>query len=556
MIGLIPEGFTACPSFCQCSDRNGKQHFKCLANKDEIQRLPRHAHYLEVHPSFQSFNNDCVVPYLDQVEYLSFKNASRLEEVGCKSNYPNLRSLDLRLNSLASSPRILTTTIRTLLLSENKLTVVDAHTLRMLDKLKELFLEKNFITNIHAAFFAEQSGNDDYAKSQFAVLHNLEKLTLNSNLIESIATDAFKTLLQLRALNLAHNRISKIQVLTFNGLRRLENLDLCYNNLVQIEDGAFEQMQELKYLSLQHNRLTAIPRGLPMLQWLDVSHNHIATIGEDRKPEFYAIEFVTLAYNPFYCDCKILWLKEFYDRREYQKKFDSNENFVPTCALPDFLKGESWEFIDDSMFICDAISRSQSSDAVGEQRTFNPSLLTVKAKRVADTFVTVDWSIKGAPPSATVVIQFYVFGRRESSFKFVEIAIIQQGFTIKHLQPLSNYVICVIPKLSPDQDSSSISPLSFNHCVEISTQAESTTQTVSYVRIFALYIFCMIGTLIVLFVLVSLIALVGGKVIIVSDTSETCLSIDEPIADEFKAQDNDDRQQSGGDCVRKKFHAD
>ena len=47
--------------------------------------------------------------------------------------------------------------------------------------------------------------------------------------------------------------------------------------------------------------------------------------------------------------------QELYDRREYVLKYIKipHEDFVPTCASPSTLAGDSWNLLGDDVFRCD-----------------------------------------------------------------------------------------------------------------------------------------------------------------------------------------------------------
>ena len=303
--------------------------------------------------------------------------------------------------------------------------------------------------------------------------------------------------------------MTSLEAKIFYRLLDLEHLDLHSNKIQNIEDETLYMLKSLKFLSLKSNQLTNVPRGLPMLEWLDLSHNKIRNISSDHRTDIYPAELFILAHNPLHCDCHMLWLKEIFDRREYMLKHIDLKpaEFIPTCATPKRVAGESWEHLGDEMFTCNP----EDDDEVFEDRT-GPEELQVKHGLISDKSVQVIWSHKGRPTYESVFIHYYIFGQRASTSKHIEVSAAQREYSIRHLRPESNYIICVIPKLglSEDDVEDTLKPLSMDHCLEVATTSTNMLENVSFIAVAGYYMLGMMGTIIAVFSCIGGLALVYG----------------------------------------------
>lgn len=87
--------------------------------------------------------------------------------------------------------------------------------------------------------------------------------------------------------------------------------------LRKIFGGIFENFLNLVYLFLLYNKFVIFLFYLFVFEVLDLSFNEILCVKEDKKKDVYFYEIFLLGGNLFYCDCKIRWLKEFIEMREY-----------------------------------------------------------------------------------------------------------------------------------------------------------------------------------------------------------------------------------------------
>ena len=268
-----------------------------------------------------------------------------------------------------------------------------------------------------------------------------------------------------------------------------------------------------------------------MLDWFDLSINNFVTIPEQHKLQLNAIEYVIIGGNPYFCDCSLAWLKEFYDRRRYQLSFEAIEDFEPQCSSPQLLSGASWAHLTEEYFVCDD-SAEDLQDSFNQKAIFDPNKLTVKSGSITDKSFKLHWDVTGRIPCATIAIQYHKFAHRSTTLKFVEVSILQRGYTIKNLQPSSNYIVCAIPNINRETDFSRLSPLLVKHCVEITTLQETPPVVMtSYFHLFSYYIITMTSTLVVVLILIGACALVAGACANKDEPwSSDTAQIDQPIA--------------------------
>ena len=140
--------------------------------------------------------------------------------------------------------------LRTLDLSENKLTGDSLKKLGSLSKLKSLALDNNKLSSLPA---------------ELCTLNELTSLSLNHNSL-AVLPDALGALGKLKTLQLSHNSLTALPE-SMCAMANLTTLDASANRLQQLPAG-FGHLAALVSASFANNRLGALPAGLDGLKRL------------------------------------------------------------------------------------------------------------------------------------------------------------------------------------------------------------------------------------------------------------------------------------------------
>ncbi len=171
---------------------------------------------------------------------------------------------------LTSIPSPLDTTLTTLDISTNEITMVPTDAFQSMNVLTTLILENNVIDTIQSGAWNGLSALTTLllAKNQmtslnyhaFEQLVNLESLSLSDNLIDTIDSEAFYNLGNLKELKLQHNKLT-IVTKVFEPLVGLEQLYLQNNDITSMTDDCFEGLPKLKEIWIYQNQMTTLNRN-------------------------------------------------------------------------------------------------------------------------------------------------------------------------------------------------------------------------------------------------------------------------------------------------------
>lgn len=175
---------------------------------------------------------------------------------------------------------------------------LEAGVFENLPRLEQLHLQRNGISYLHgkalqrlprlAALDLSDNAISDARMVGRAIrqLARLERCTLASNHITSLAAGSFVDLPQLLELRLQRNAIAEVQAGAFVNTPRLRLLHLEENFVRRINAEAFVQLagQSVEYVHVQNNELErteelrALLDALPRLKFLDASGNRLKVI--------------------------------------------------------------------------------------------------------------------------------------------------------------------------------------------------------------------------------------------------------------------------------------
>jgi Leucine-rich repeat (LRR) protein len=346
-------------------------------------------------------------------------------------NFRALRELQISNNKLNDIGFTLSPTLEILTASNNSIQRWPDNNLVQLQHLKDIHFDHNLLKSMNCSSDIN------------SMFDSLEKLDLSFNEIEHIDICVFQRMPSLYELNVSSNKLNTLTNGLFNSNVQLQRLDLSNNMLRSIPNGIFEKVPNLAFLRLSGNQLVTFPTQLPILEVLDLSFNQISIIEESDKENVYPHEFLFLGGNPFHCDCRVQWLKEFLDTREYQLHYLDipEEKFIPVCRSPSALSNESWNYLSSELFVCDF---ENLQNEVGVEDSHIQKKLELEVVDVGDTSVKLRWSSFQAMTVAesTYQLKYHKFGHKDEqitrTFRSPSLSYILQNLTAG-----TAYVICL-----------------------------------------------------------------------------------------------------------------
>lgn len=207
-------------------------------------------------------------------------------------------------------------------ISHNSLT--EMAFLSQLQLLEVLDMSYNKILDLHPAFLADlhfltkliMSHNELKALpvKMFKGCESLKTIDLSYNSISILDEATFSSATNVKFINLSHNEVTEINNV-FSGLKILESLDLSFNNMTKILRGQFPHY--IQNINLRGNRITLISahtfKSLSILKFVDLSENNLSSVHRMEMEIAFNMGFppkFNIQNNPFTCDCKLGWLKD------------------------------------------------------------------------------------------------------------------------------------------------------------------------------------------------------------------------------------------------------
>ena len=180
------------------------------------------------------------------------------------------------------------TSLRTLVLDENRIRQLPDSLFLRLNALFTLKLRDNEISDVYS--------------NSFTGLVGLRELDLSENKIPRLPLGIFDPLGLLRTLSLANNDIRHVDQMPFQSCRDLLTLDMSNNLLSSIRDDWFVTTTRLTSLKLSHNRIEDIQAGsfdrLRQLEELDLSENYLSNFRNNTFANCRPLQKLNLARNP------------------------------------------------------------------------------------------------------------------------------------------------------------------------------------------------------------------------------------------------------------------
>lgn len=136
------------------------------------------------------------------------------------------------------------------------------------------------------------------------------EISVDGNNISEIYSRSFVGLIYLRIIHLDHSGITTLANFSFIGLSQLRVLYLNNNNILSITDGVFARLWNLTELHLEYNKISYLEKNafssLTSISALYLDHNLLMTLPESALKLFWGLSNMTLAENPWTCDCDFM----------------------------------------------------------------------------------------------------------------------------------------------------------------------------------------------------------------------------------------------------------
>ncbi len=224
---------------------------------------------------------------------------------------PNPRIPPDYLTSLKAGDFDGLTSLTTLSLADNQLSLLPSGIFDSLTALQTLDLSNNQLSSLPSGIFdgltalqtLDLSNNQlsSYPEGIFDHLTTLTNLNLENNRSSSLPSGIFDGLTALTYLNLAGKRMSSLPSDIFDNLSSLSELRLDHHSLSSLPSGIFDNLSSLSELHLDNNGLSSLPSGifdnLSSLSELHLGYNQLSSLPSDIFEEFTTLEFIFLERN-------------------------------------------------------------------------------------------------------------------------------------------------------------------------------------------------------------------------------------------------------------------
>lgn len=113
-------------------------------------------------------------------------------------------------------------------------------------------------------------------------------------------------IIPLKKLFIHKNSIANVQPRTFAMLPNVDFLSLAHNQIKSLDDGIFESLGKLKKLHLHHNQLESISQkileDISRVSEFQIKHNRLTFLPNSLQ-NFNNLENVSIEGNPWQCAC-------------------------------------------------------------------------------------------------------------------------------------------------------------------------------------------------------------------------------------------------------------
>ena len=222
------------------------------------------------------------------------------------SGLTSIKSLKLSSNPLIRIQSIISSSLRSLDVSNCALSTINHNELMYLPSLVHLKMSHNYRLELSASAYNLFSDSLKYLDISYCnVLQpnlqgfpNLRRAILNHNMIRFLGSNEFANNTMLEYLDLSYNNIGSLKSDTFRGLTLIKHLDLSWNEIATIPEDTLLEMPSLTQMKLSRNYLTTLGHlKSDSVTVLDMSSCEISNIGPDSLEGFQSLIDLDLSRN-------------------------------------------------------------------------------------------------------------------------------------------------------------------------------------------------------------------------------------------------------------------
>ncbi|KAJ8736523.1 hypothetical protein PYW08_007179 [Mythimna loreyi] len=222
------------------------------------------------------------------------------------SGLSNIKSLKLNSNPLIRIQSIISSTLKSLDVSNCALSTINHNELMYLPSLIYLKMSHNYRLELSSTAYNLFSDSLKYLDISYCnVLQpnlqgfpNLRRAILNHNMIRFLRSNEFVNNTMLEYLDLSYNNIGSLKSDTFRGLTLIKYLDLSWNEIANIPEDTLLEMPSLTQIKLSRNYLTNVGHlKSDSVTVLDMSSCEISSIGQDSLEGLQSLVDLDLSRN-------------------------------------------------------------------------------------------------------------------------------------------------------------------------------------------------------------------------------------------------------------------
>lgn len=222
------------------------------------------------------------------------------------SGLKNIKVLKLNHNPLLRIQNLISSTLKSLYVSNCQLSTINHNELMYLPSLIYLKMSHNNRLELSDSAYNLFSDSLKFLDISYCnVLQpnlqgfpNLRKAMINHNMVRYLRSNEFANNTKLEYLDLSYNNIGSLKSDTFRGLNMLKYLDLSWNEIANIPEDALLEMASLTQIKLARNYLTTVGHLKSIsVSVLDMSSCEISSIGKDSLEGLQSLVDVDLSRN-------------------------------------------------------------------------------------------------------------------------------------------------------------------------------------------------------------------------------------------------------------------